>query len=429
MALANNVADRCHTAMFGWLYGRSLVFNTCWEDPAVDRRALDFGPDDEVLVITSAGCNALDYALAGVKRVHAVDANPIQNALLELKIAGIRTLAHDDFFQIFGEGRHPEFRRLFRDRLAPTLSPFAARYWSRRLHWFSGRGVRKRFYWYGLSGTFAHMFRGYTKARPTLRRAIYDMLDARDMETQRAIYRDRVAPSLWTPRIRWALRRRLTMALLGVPTEQRAQIAEDSAGDVPGFVREVVDRVFDRTPIHENYHWSLYVRGHYTRSCCPTYLRSEGFHALKDGLVDRVACHTDTVEGFLTTHPGSISRFVLLDHMDWMGKYDPAGLAAEWQTIIERAAPMARIIFRSAAKNPTFLEELMVETDTGPRRLTDLLVFDRRRAAELDRADRVGTYASFHIADLLNCAPEAIEEPIPAAAAVGAVEPILGGDV
>ena len=53
---------------------------------------LELGPDDNVLVITSAGCNALDYALAGPRHVYAVDLNPRQNALLELKKAAIRAL-------------------------------------------------------------------------------------------------------------------------------------------------------------------------------------------------------------------------------------------------------------------------------------------------------------------------------------------------
>src|SRR5215470_11150417 len=78
--------------IFQAIYSRSLVYNACWEDPAVDRQALRITPQDTLLVITSAGCNVLDYALLGPRRVHAVDANPRQTALLELKLAAIRRL-------------------------------------------------------------------------------------------------------------------------------------------------------------------------------------------------------------------------------------------------------------------------------------------------------------------------------------------------
>ena len=82
-------------AIFDWLSRRifntvhrnNLVYNTCWEDPRLDRVALDIGADDNILVITSAGCNALDYALTSPNHVYAVDMNPRQNALLELKLS------------------------------------------------------------------------------------------------------------------------------------------------------------------------------------------------------------------------------------------------------------------------------------------------------------------------------------------------------
>jgi hypothetical protein len=75
-----SLADRFDQKVFDAIYARSLVYNTCWEDPAVDLAALERAPDDRMLVITSARCNALDYALAGPGHIHAVDANPRQNA-------------------------------------------------------------------------------------------------------------------------------------------------------------------------------------------------------------------------------------------------------------------------------------------------------------------------------------------------------------
>jgi hypothetical protein len=102
---------------FNLVHRHNLVYNTCWEDPRLDRAALDLGPDDTVLVITSAGCNVLDYALQGPRHVHAVDMNPRQNALLELKLAGLRRLDHPTFFSLFGRGRLDGFPDLYRGRL------------------------------------------------------------------------------------------------------------------------------------------------------------------------------------------------------------------------------------------------------------------------------------------------------------------------
>ena len=59
-------------------------------------------------------------------------ANPRQTALLELKLAGIRHLAHDDFFALFGEGHHPRFAEMYRDALRADLPDFARAWWDAR---------------------------------------------------------------------------------------------------------------------------------------------------------------------------------------------------------------------------------------------------------------------------------------------------------
>jgi len=390
-----------HDRMFNSFFRRSLIFNTCWEDPAVDHKALEIQPEDTVLVITSAGCNALDYALAGPRAVYAVDANPRQTALLELKLAGIRRLTHTRFWAVFGEGRHPDFRQLYTKHMRPDLSPFAQRYWDRRCRWFEGQGWRNRFYFHGLTGLFARLMHTYFAVRPRLRRGVQEMLDARDLGEQRRIYEERIKPVLWNRGLDWALRRPLTMTLLGIPAAQRREIEEQYEGDLPAYIRDILRHVFHNVLLRENYFWALYMRGHYMPDCCPEYLRPENFAALQAGLVDRIQHRTCTVTEFLRSSDARISRFVLLDHMDWLGRTDPDALADEWSAIMERATPDARVIFRSGAARPTFLDDLMVHLRDGSlSRLVEHMVFDRARASELDRQDRVCTYASFHIAAL-----------------------------
>ena len=109
--------------LFDAVHRQHLVYNQCWEDPAVDHEALRLRPDDRVLVITSAGCNALDYALSGAS-VLAVDVNPRQNHLLELKRAGIRALDFEAFFDLFGRGGSGRAREIYAE---PAPGPARAR--------------------------------------------------------------------------------------------------------------------------------------------------------------------------------------------------------------------------------------------------------------------------------------------------------------
>jgi S-adenosylmethionine-diacylglycerol 3-amino-3-carboxypropyl transferase len=127
-------------------------------------------------------------------------------------------------------------------------------------------------------------------------------------------------------------------------------------------------------------------------------LKPENFTALKSGLADRIQVHTSTVTVFLKATEKPISKFVLLDHMDWMSCYFPVALAEEWSWILRRATLDARIIFRSAHAAPAYLEQL--ELRAGRKRLSDHLTFHRDLAAGLQRRDRVHTYAGFHVADV-----------------------------
>ncbi|MFM9981401.1 MAG: DUF3419 family protein [Burkholderiales bacterium] len=395
-AVQRTLFERIDQRVFDALYSRSLVYNTCWEDPAVDRRALDLGPDDHVLVITSAGCNALDYALTGVASVHAVDANPRQSALLELKLAGIRRLEFQDFFGLFGNGYHPDAKRIYRSALRSDLSPFARDFWDQRISWFADERRGGSFYYHGLSGVVARGFRHYLALRPALRRGVAELLETRTLAEQRSVYDSQVHPHMWGRGLNWVLSQSVTMSLLGVPGPQKREVELQHEGGVAGFVREAIEYVFRDLPLQSNYFWTLYLRGRYSPDCCPEYLKPANFAALKGGLADRIAVHTCTVTEFLRGTREPITRLVLLDHMDWMSSYLPEALCEEWEAILERAKPGARLILRSAHRRPAYLHQLKV----GGRPLKELLKFHDGLAMALQPLDRVHTYAGFHIADI-----------------------------
>lgn len=395
-----SLKDTLDQKIFNAIYSRSLVYNTCWEDPAVDRQALKLGADDVMVVITSAGCNVLDYALEAPKRIHAVDANPRQTALLELKLAGIKQLAFSDFFKVFGEGYHPHFREVYHDAVRSELSEFSREYWDKNLNWFASR--RGSFYFHGLSGFVAKLFSTYLALRPSLAEPINALFHTTSLDEQRQIYDEQIHPQMWGKAMNWAISRQLTMSLLGVPGPQRKEVIAQHEGGVAGFIRSCIEYVFRQLPMWDNYFWSVYIRGKYGEHCCPEYLKRDNFLALKNGLADRVSLHTTTVTEFLDHTEDRISRYVLLDHMDWMAGYYPEALRDEWRAIFATATPDARILFRSAHAKPAYLEKLQVDAKQGGARvsLRERLHFQDDLAARLQLQDRVHTYAGFHIADI-----------------------------
>jgi S-adenosylmethionine-diacylglycerol 3-amino-3-carboxypropyl transferase len=385
--------------VFTFVHKNNLVYNTCWEDPRLDRVALKLGPTDNVLVITSAGCNALDYALCAPNHVYAVDMNPRQNALLELKIAGLKNLEFDDFFRLFGQGRLPHARKIYKDKLRGSLSEWSQLYWDKWIRKFFDN-PRRPFYFRGTAGTFARFIKVYFDRVVRVRPHVEAILNAETLQDQRAIYEEHLRPKVWTRSLRFAMGRDSTLSMLGVPRAQRKQIDTQYPGGVVQFVHDSLEAVFARLPLQDNYFWRVYMNGEYTRTCCPEYLREENFEKLRGGLVDKVTAHTDSVQGFLEKNEVEISRYVLLDHMDWLSdKFFPL-LESEWAATIRRAAPQTRILWRSGGLRTDYLNEVEVAVDGKLRALPDLLSLNSELAAELHEKDRVHTYGSFYIADL-----------------------------
>src|SRR5262245_26475846 len=156
--MASTVAQRwvrdIHDYWFRTVHSHSLIYNACWEDPRIDRQLLALDGASRVVMLTSAGCNALDYLLDRPAEIHAIDMNPRQNALLELKLALIRYRPFEDLAAMFGVGSHFAYKEVY-SAVRGTLSVPAQAFWDEKLHYFNPLNRRGTFYYHGTSGTVA----------------------------------------------------------------------------------------------------------------------------------------------------------------------------------------------------------------------------------------------------------------------------------
>ncbi|MGM0601087.1 MAG: DUF3419 family protein, partial [Candidatus Rifleibacteriota bacterium] len=67
----------------------AIVYSNVWEDPELNRLSLKCEPGQNILSITSGGCNSLCLLLEDPKKLISIDLNPAQLAMLELKRAAI----------------------------------------------------------------------------------------------------------------------------------------------------------------------------------------------------------------------------------------------------------------------------------------------------------------------------------------------------
>lgn len=263
-------------------FNDEYIYAFTWEDPRVDRRLLKIGSDDVILAITSAGDNILDYLEAGPRRVHAVDLNPNQNHLLELKVASFTALSYRDTWKIFGEGKHSCFRELLISKLSPHLSSQALQYWLENASVFtssSGKGL------YETGGSrYALKLVRYIFQSFGLTEDVKNLCSAQTLNEQREIW-PRIRRILLSKPLNWAVvgTEWFAWKAAGVPANQRNMILADylerngltggigRASDVSGqaiweYVVNTLDPVVKDTLISDdNYFYYLCLSGQYSR--------------------------------------------------------------------------------------------------------------------------------------------------------------------
>ncbi len=386
---ARQFLKAAHGLVFHHVHGGQLIYNTCWEDPRIDRNLLQLRPDSCVVMITSAGCNAFDYLLDDPAEIHAVDVNFRQNALLELKRALIRRGDFADLFELFGIGSHERYKPLYRT-VRSALPAYAREFWDRKISFFDPGSVRKSFYYHGAAGSAAWLLGGALfRAKPNIKNFAFCLLDADTPAQQREIYA-LLEPKIWGRLSNWLIRQRIVMTLLGVPGPQIALIESHYPGGLAAYVKDKLRHVMTGLPARENYFWRVYITGSYTTTCCPNYLRAENLPTLA-ARAARIHAHTCTVTEFLRRNPGVYSHYVLLDHQDWLAWHDPAALREEWDLILANSRPGTKILMRSAG----------LDLDFVPGAIRERLRFFPGMTDGLHTTDRVGTYGSLHFAEVL----------------------------
>ncbi|OOF99708.1 hypothetical protein ASPCADRAFT_512326 [Aspergillus carbonarius ITEM 5010] len=354
-------------------FGNEYIYAFNWEDPRVDHRLLDIKRDDVILAITSAGDNILDYLQKSPRRVHAVDLNPNQNHLLELKVASFMALGHRDMWKIFGEGKHSDFRNLLISRLSPHLSSQAFQYWLEHSHVFtssSGKGL----YETGGSRHAIKMVRYLFKVFG-LQGQVQQLCEAQTLAEQRKIW-PRIRSVLLSKPLHWAVvgTEWFAWKAAGVPRNQRNMIVDDffkrnglnrdmkQAKDVSGqsiweYVVDTLDPLIQETLIsNDNYFYFLCLQGQFSRRCHPAYLSPKAHVKLSSpGAFDGLRIHTDEInEVIKRITPRSLTIAVVMDSMDW---FDPEGSEAAIQAQkLNHALKMGgRILLRSASIDPWYI--------------------------------------------------------------------------
>ncbi|MEL6168203.1 MAG: DUF3419 family protein [Pseudomonadota bacterium] len=364
-----------------------LVYAQIWEDPVADMEALDIGPDDHVVCISSGGCNMMSYLTAGPAGLSAVDLSPAHVALGRLKLTAARTLRQGDFRALFAQPDRASNLRLFKG-VSPYLDAETRAWWQDRDPIFPRtRMLTNGLYRHGVLGRFIGAVQLMARFGGV---DFHRYLKSATLEDQRAFFDAEIAPQFDRPSVRWLARRKAVLFGLGIPPAQYDKLAADGDGDIIPVLKERSRKLFCGFPLQENYFaWQACRRGYGPGpdASVPPYLEPSRFAALAAAAPRATLENRSMTDMLAATPDGTRDVFVLLDAQDWM---TDAQLAALWTEITRTARPGARVLYRTGGA-----------PDILPGRVPDALLnqwtYDRDASRRATDQDRSAIYGAVHL--------------------------------
>lgn len=287
-------------------FHRLIGYANCWEDPVVLARALQVGPGDICLSVTSGGCNTLSLLLADPARVVAIDFNPSQNHLLRLKMAAIAELDHGELLEFLGV-RPSDRRKALYERVRLRLTMAARAFWDDHVEMLE-RGVLYQ-------GRLERYMGAFGKLLTVLfgRSRLERLWASESIAEQRRTYAEH-----WDG---WRWRTLFDVFFSRAVISRAKDKHHFRYVDLDGFGRRFRARaqhILTDLPLEDNWFMRLSMLGRFDENAAlPDYLRAEN-HAVLRSRLGRVEIVDGDLEGYLSRlHDGTFTRFNMSNLFDW----------------------------------------------------------------------------------------------------------------
>lgn len=347
-------------------------YSNCWEDASILVEALRPGTGMHLLSIASAGDNAFALLAAGAA-VTAVDLNPAQLALVELKREAIRRLPDDELMAFLGV--RPTADRLATwHRLASSLGEPARRFWSER-----PRLIEQGVIHCGKFERYFRLFRRFVLPLLHPRRVRLALLEPKSCPAREAFYRDAWDNRRWRGLFRLFFSR-MVMGRLGRDPEF-FRFVEEPVGTT--LLRRV-GRALAELPGEDNPFLDYILTGTFSR-VLPDYLRPPTLERLR-GRLDDLELVEAPLERVLGSDGRAYNGFNLSDIFEYLDEETCRRLHA---AVVRRALPGARIAYWN-----------MLATRSLPAGMEDRVTPRQDLADALFARDRAFFYRAFRVEEV-----------------------------
>ena len=356
----------------------TIRYSVVWEDWLCLQQGLQIEDGDDVLSVTSAGDNVLALLLQNPRSVTAVDMNPAQTAFLELKLAGIRSLSHQQFAGLIGVRPHGDRIALY-EKARPHLSTVSRSFWDENTSLLIDGACRC-----GRLERYISRFPGEVMASLVAPDVVGRLLNAETLAEQRAIYENELA----TPDFVAAFETYFGRENMAKNGRDPAQFRHVEEGNVGRYFYKRFRYACTELPLAGNFYVELFLTSRYNNlEAGPEYLRPGNFARLKQ-LVDRVEPVTGELEEIIrAAKPGRFNKANFSDVFEYMSQ------------------PLADALFEAMASSFRAGGRLCYWNLLVPRHRPAPLEGRIERLSELSdslwRQDRSWFYRAFHVEEFV----------------------------
>lgn len=358
-----------------------IVYSNVWEDPRLNTLALDVKTSDRVLSITSGGCNSLNLLAENPQKVVSIDVNIAQNALLELKIAAIKELNHEEFLELLGAEFYNEpkkfsneYRIVLYEKIRGALPEYARYFWDRNKEL-----IKNGIIMCGKVEMFFKIYRFLHKSLYYFDDPVVRLFSCENIEKQREYY-DSIPMWRWNL-LNWIfLNRSILSAVKGAHSFRYVEEKEFDKN-----LNRKVARAMCELDNKDNYFFALILLGKFfSREAVPPYLMAKNFSALKKN-INKIEVFQGILTDVLKKYgENSFDKFNLSNIFEWMEDDIFNNVMGE---VISLAADKARLCYRYTLAQPRNLYESTLKNLTAEPEL----------AEKLHKMDRSFMYESFHV--------------------------------
>lgn len=336
------------------------------EDWRSETRALSLQPNDHVLCITASGDRPLNLLTRPCQKMTCVDANPMQNHLLHLKIAAMTSLNYPDYLAFLGlQASDNRYKTL--QKFSSKLSSEDAKFWLNQQKMINKgviyQGAVERLTKIGAKGL--RIFRG---------KKIERLLAMKDISEQQQFIKNEWNTYLWRKLFEVALNPLVSRCLIEDPGLNTTSEAIN-----PGkYIFERLHKGLEREFVHNSVLISLILKGTVSSEAFPPYLTPAAIPKIKSHLATIESKTMDIVEYLESISEPTFDAFSLSDVASYLSSSKFERLL---KGIVRTAKPGARFCLRQ-----------FLSTYTIPDHLKPFFVRNSTLENELEQSDNCFVY-------------------------------------